>query len=147
MTHTTHADTPAVRRNAALRRFIRHYLEMVLAMVAGMVVLGPLESVALGALGASHALDRPELNVLVMATNMTVAMSAWMRFRGHTWAPVAEMAAAMYLPFVVLFVPLWLGTITEATLMFAGHLLMLPAMALAMLLRREEYTRAHHRHS
>jgi hypothetical protein len=49
-----------------------------------------------------------------MATNMTIAMSAWMRYRGHRWAATAEMAAAMYLPFIVLLFPLWLdytGTI------------------------------------
>lgn len=142
----THVAAPAAERSVALRRFTRHYLEMVVAMVVGMVVLGPMESAALGALGWSAALDRPDLNALVMATNMTLAMSAWMRWRGHTWTPIAEMAAAMYLPFVVLFVPLWLGAISAGTLMVAGHLLMLPAMAVAMLLRRDEYTHAHHGH-
>jgi hypothetical protein len=82
-----------------------------------------------------------------MATNMTIAMSAWMRYRQHGWAPIAEMGAAMYLPFLALFVPLWTGAISADTLMLAGHLLMLPAMALAMLLRLDEYTsHAHHGH-
>jgi flagellar biosynthetic protein FliP len=49
------------------------------------------------------------------------------------------MSAAMYLPFVVLLVPFWAGLITGGTLLTAGHLLMLPAMALAMLFRRSEY--------
>jgi hypothetical protein len=50
----------------------------------------------------------------------------------------------MYLPFVVLFVPLWAGVITEATLFVAGHLLMLPAMLGVMLLHPSEYSG--HRH-
>lgn len=76
---------------------------------------------------------------MIMATNMTVAMSAWMRFRGHGWRPIVEMNAAMYLPFPVLFVPLELELIDAGALMLWGHLLMLPAMAVAMLLRPYEY--------
>jgi hypothetical protein len=49
------------------------------------------------------------------------------------------MGAAMYLPFLLLFVPLALGVIGEGALMLWGHLLMLPAMAAVMLLRPDEY--------
>jgi hypothetical protein len=122
--------------------FVRHYLEMVIAMLVGMVVLGPLWSLIGDALDWS-ALHRPEPAALVMATNMTIAMCAWMRFRGHRWPATLEMAAAMYLPFLVLFPPLWLGALSEHGLMIGGHLLMLPAMAGAMLRRHAEYT-GHH---
>lgn len=37
------------------RRFARHYVEMVIAMALGMVVLGLPAEVALGALGSSWA--------------------------------------------------------------------------------------------
>ena len=144
MTSTAQAEAPVVDHSMGLRRFGRHYLEMVAAMVIGMVVLGMLESVALDAVGWSGLLDRADVDALVMATNMTVAMASWMRFRGHARAPLVEMVAAMYLPFVLLVVPLWLGAISEDTLLIAGHVLMLPAMAAAMLLRRDEYT--HHGH-
>ncbi|MCG2621912.1 hypothetical protein LVY72_08270 [Arthrobacter sp. I2-34] len=137
------ADHRAGRRTAVWA-FTRHYLEMVVAMIIGMAALAPVWSWATDALGVSAVFDRPDVAALVMATNMTLAMSAWMLYRGHRWAPIAEMAAAMYLPFVMLFPPLWLGAISGHTLMAAGHLLMLPAMALAMLLRRSEYTHAHH---
>ena len=125
------------------RQFVRHYLEMVVAMVAGMVALGPLWTLALDTAGVPGLLDRPELNALVMATNMTVAMSAWMRYRGHGWRAAAEMAAAMYVPFLVLFPPLWLSVITPGTMVVAGHVLMLPAMAGVMLLRPHEYVHSH----
>jgi hypothetical protein len=114
---------------------------MVLAMIAGMVVLGPAWSFALAAAGAPTLLDLPELNALVMATNMTVAMSAWMRYRGHRWAATAEMAAAMYIPFIALFAPLWLGVLSPAGLGVLGHLLMLAGMAAVMLLRPSDYGR------
>ena len=142
MTTTLHTPTRTWTRSAVWH-FARHYLEMVVAMVLGMVVLGPFESALLTPMGwpSLHAI--PELDAMVMATNMTVAMVAWMRYRGHGWAATNEMALAMYLPFLVLFPPLWLGLITPATMLTCGHLLMLPAMAGAMLLRRNEYT-GHH---
>jgi hypothetical protein len=49
------------------------------------------------------------------------------------------MSASMYLPFVVLLVPFWAGAISEHALMTWGHVLMLPAMAVPMLLRPSEY--------
>ena len=139
MTVTSPSHTPS-----RTRAFLRHYLEMVVAMVLGMVALEPLWGLVLPALGWGVLLERPDLHVLLMATDMTVAMTAWMRYRGHRWRPVVEMAAAMYLPFAVLLGPLWAGWISSRALFLAGHVLMLAGMALAMLLRPDEYTR--HRH-
>ena len=130
-------------RSQALRRFVRHYLEMVVAMAAGMIVLGPVESLLLDPVGWAELRARPELDALVMATNMTVAMVAWMRLRGHGWAATAQMAVAMYASFVVLFPPLWLGVLSASGLLALGHVLMLVAMAAVMLRRRDEYT-GHH---
>jgi len=56
------------------------------------------------------------------------------------WAAVAEMAVAMYAPFMVLFPPLWLGVLSANGPMVLGHVLMLLAIAAVMLRRRHEYT-------
>jgi hypothetical protein len=135
-----HAEpvTRATHRLSA-RKFTVHFAEMVVAMALGMVVLHPLWMLALDAVGAAELMHDPYSGSLIMATNMTVAMSAWMKVRGHRWRPIAEMGAAMYVPFLVLFVPLALDLIDEGALMLWGHLLMLPAMAVAMLLRPHEY--------
>jgi hypothetical protein len=132
--------TPTTLRRPALRRFVGHYLEIVVAAVAGMVVLGPAESMLLNSIGWAEVVANFEAATLVMATNMTVAAAAWMRFRGHGWAAIAEMAVAMYAPFLVLFPPLWLGVLSATGLMVLGHLLMLFAIAAAMVRRRDEYT-------
>jgi len=116
-----------------------HYLEMVVAMAVGMVVLHPVWTFGLDAAGWSGLLDHPEAMTMVMATDMTVAMTAWMRFRGHTWRPCVEMGAAMYLPFLVLFVPMWLGLISADAVYLWGHVLMLVAMAGVMAIRPDEY--------
>jgi hypothetical protein len=130
-------------RAGSVRRFVRHYLEMVVAMLIGMVALGPVWSFAFDRLGWSATLDRVEVGTLVMATDMALAMAAWMRFRKHRWAPIAEMSAAMYVPFVALLIPFWMGAIGEHAIHMAGHALMLPAMLAVMLLRRDEYSRPH----
>ena len=124
------------------KKFWLHFAEMVVAMAVGMVVLHPVWMFILDTLGAVGAMDNPYTGALIMATNMTVAMAAWMKFRGHRWRPIIEMGAAMYVPFLVLFVPLGLELIDKNALMLWGHGLMLPAMAVAMLLHPREY--AHH---
>jgi hypothetical protein len=121
------------------RKFALHFAEMVVAMAVGMVALHPVWMFVLDAVGGAWLMQNPYTGALIMATDMTVAMSAWMKIRGHRWRPIVEMGAAMYVPFLVLFVPLALGAIDEGALMLWGHLLMLPAMAVAMLLRPREY--------
>jgi hypothetical protein len=134
MTTETLAPVPRHSRGRMVWHVVRHYLEMVVAMIVGMVALGPVWSLVWPGL--------PQLttaHTLVMATDMAIGMGAWMRFRGHSWSAIGVMSAAMYVPFLVLLVPFWAGAISAGTLMTAGHLLMLPAMALAMLWRRHEY--------
>ncbi|WP_234361564.1 hypothetical protein [Plantactinospora sp. BB1] len=144
--HSRHSGTP---RHRPVRHFLRHFAEMVIAMVVGMLLFGPVWEVLATAVDAATGLDltrvlgRPDLGALVMATNMTLAMTIWMRHRGHGWAPVAEMGAAMYLPFLLFLPPYWLGAVSGEFLMAAGHVLMLPAMLLVMLRRVDEYSAAH----
>jgi hypothetical protein len=114
-----------------LGRFVWHYVEMVIAMLAGMLVLAPLWPDAW--------LARPEVDALVMATNMTIGMTVAMVLRRHSWARIGEMAAAMYLPFLVLLVPFWLGALSAMGLMMAGHVIMFPLMLAAMAWRRDHY--------
>jgi len=114
--------------------FLRHYLEMVAAMFVGMLVLGPVWTALFPGLSAS-----PAAAAMVMATDMALGMAAWMGARGHGRKAVVEMCVAMYAPFVVLLVPYALGVIDGGALMIGGHVLMFPAMALAMLRHRHEY--------
>jgi hypothetical protein len=145
----THNPSPAptgipappapAQHQLSTKKFALHFAEMVVAMAVGMVVLHPVWIFVLDAVGGAGLMHNPYSGALIMATNMTVAMSAWMKFRGHRWRPIVEMGAAMYVPFLVLFAPLALGVIDKGALMLWGHLLMLPAMAAAMLLRPREY--------
>ena len=115
-------------------RFVVHYVEMLLAMFAGMLVLWmPLAALARP--------DATELELTGMAFTMTVPMVAWMRYRGHGWAPAWEMTAAMFLPTFAAIALLWAGLVEDGHApMMIQHVAMFPAMLVAMLLRRSEYT-------
>jgi flagellar biosynthetic protein FliP len=124
----TTTETTTTRKFA---RFAGHYLEMVAAMLAGMFALAPLWPDAWTA--------RPDVGALVMATNMTIGMVAAMLLRRHSWPRIIEMAATMYLPFLLLLVPFWLGVVSGMTVMIAGHVIMFPLMLAAMVWRRNDY--------
>ena len=148
---TTQSADPARRSNRArrtpVRTFTRHYVEMVVAMVLGMVVLGTALAAPLELAGvevSSWDRDAPALLLLGMAFVMTVPMVAWMRHRGHGWAPAADMTAAMFLPSFAAVGLLWAGLETDThALLMIQHVAMGPAMLVAMLLRRHEYI-GHH---
>jgi hypothetical protein len=119
--------------------FLRHYLEMVVAMFVGMAVLGA-ASAGLEALAGFEFPASPEFAVFKMAMDMSVGMVVWMRYRGHGWPSTLEMVAAMFAPAAV-FAPLsWLGVISGDVLMIVTHVLMLPLMLVVMLRRRAEYS-------
>jgi hypothetical protein len=126
---------------------LRHFVEMVLAMLAGMAVGGVVVQVVCDALGHSEFfLHHVGLRAPLMAMNMTVGMAVWMRYRRHGWAPIGEMSAAMFVPLAVLIGPFWAGLLSGAGLLVWMHVLMLPAMVIAMLHRRDEYAGEHHQH-
>lgn len=117
---TAPSAVPAQRR-------VWHFLEMLLAMAVGMVVLPPVEELFWTVPeGAAH------LHMLVMAGNMSVGMIVWMLVRRHPWLRIVAMVAAMWAPFLALAVPYHLGALDGDTLIAAGHVLMLPCMFLAL---------------
>jgi hypothetical protein len=130
------------------RHFTRHYLEMLVAMFVGMLALGMPAVAGFGALGMSSAelrSDAPALLLLGMGVAMTIPMVAWMRYRGHGWAASNEMAASMLIPTAGVIAVLGAGLVTEIGTLFAiEHVVMLPSMLVAMLLRRQEYSHAGH---
>jgi flagellar biosynthetic protein FliP len=119
--------------------FGRHYLEMVLAMAAGMMVY----AMAFGR-GMAFTSYGDEA---VMAAFMTAPMVAWMRYRGHGWRQCAEMATAMLVPTAVVVVALvGRNDVSGRAIGMASHAAMLLGMLALMVARRAEYARAGHCH-
>ena len=122
------------------KHFVRHYLEMVAAMFAGMAVLGFPADRAMDAMSATS----DELMFLGMATTMTAGMVAWMLHRGHGWRANVEMSASMFVPTFAVIGLLWADVMTDiGALMVVEHVAMLLAMAGVMLLRPVEYVHHH----
>jgi ABC-type Co2+ transport system permease subunit len=127
--------------NVANRRFALHYLEMLAVMVVGMMVLGMPVGMVVHITGTGPML-------IAMGATMTAPMIAWMRFRGHAWRPCLEMGASMVLPTLATLALLGAGIVeSRGPLMGILHAVMLPAMFVAMWLRREEYSCDHHPHA
>lgn len=130
--------------NTRLVHFVRHYLEMVVAMFVGMFALGMPLAALLGAAGidvSAWQTDARELLLIGMAFTMSVPMAAWMRYRGHGWAPVWEMTASMFVPSFAAIGLLWGGMVEDSeALLLVQHVGMLPSMLAVMLFRLDEYT-------
>jgi hypothetical protein len=145
MTTLTIAHQPSHRTEQ--RNLVRHFFEMVAAMLVGMAALGAVVQAICAALGHSEFfLDHVTLRAPLMAANMTIGMAFWMHHRHHSWHAITEMGAAMFVPLIVLIGPYWAGVLSGDALLGAMHVLMLPAMVIAMLRRRDEYAQDHRHH-
>ena len=127
-------------------RFTRHLLEMVLAMIAGMALLG----VALGVLGEPPGYANLLVRYGLMGAFMAAPMVAWMRYRSHSWSDGLEMSVAMLLPMLALVVPVELGVgryvpgLSEASLSTFSHVAMTSGMVVLMVYRWERYAHGAH---
>ena len=134
------AVVPEGRRRRRISPFWRHFLEMLAAMVAGMIATVAifLSIVGLKSWGQVTA-QYPTQALLAMATGMTVPMVAWMLFRGMGWRNSYGMAAAMVLPVVPFLCLVWLG-VTKSAQCGAYCALTVVAMLGLMFYRRSEYS-------
>lgn len=123
-------------------RFLRHFGEMVLAMLLGMGVFALVNGLILIPLGFVYLSSRlfPYSYAAAMAVAMTVSMVAWMRIRKHAWRLSAEMGAAMIVPTVLLIAVCWIVHLPSTVLLTGTHLIMVPAMLAVMLYRWRDYT-------
>jgi hypothetical protein len=134
----------ARRRLVSGWRFARHLLEMVVAMMAGMVVLG----VALATLGEPPGYANLFVRYGLMGVSMSVPMVAWMRYRGHSWSDGGEMTAAMLVPMLAPVAPVEMGVavpgLSEGSLMVVSHVAMIGGMVALMAYRFERYAHGAH---
>jgi hypothetical protein len=130
--------------SSSTKHFIRHYVEMVVAMFAGMALLGAPFGWLLGAMGSSWSEltdTAPALMFLAMATTMTMPMVGWMAYRGHSYRAGAEMSASMFVPTFAVIGLLGADLVTDiGVLLVIEHVAMLAGMLAVMLLRPAEYS-------
>jgi len=117
------------------RAFARHFGEMILAMFAGMMVLGGLATLGFALAGSSLTAQSGAFRVMLMGVSMTVPMVLWMIHRGHDWARNTEMAASMMVPSLFAAILAAAGTLGAEAALGVQHAVMIPAMLGVMLWR------------
>jgi flagellar biosynthetic protein FliP len=145
---SAHAHHEQRSRAGRVGRFLRHLLEMVLAMMVGMALFGGARAL-LDPTGFADVLRQHlDARYLAMTGFMAVPMVLLMRYRGHGWARTAEMVGAMAAP-VAAACLLWrfgLGAavpaLSDQALGTSSHLAMYAGMLLAMLYRFGDYAHA-----
>ena len=134
-------------RGPRTRHFLRHFGEMFLAMILGMMVLGmAFRAIHIALFGTGFAdawRTHTALAVSAMTFNMTLPMMLWMRHRGHAWERCGEMGGAMVVAALIALMPFWLDRIPGGATLGLNMLLMLPAMLLVMFYRVDEYSEPH----
>ena len=132
------APPVALPRSRQAWNFVRHYVEMCVAMCIGVA----LANVTIAAVGTVTGLDvREQVPVLTtagLAVFITLPMVAWMRCRGMAWRPILELCAA---GIAVVIFAVALGLVS-ATLVSVGTLCGLECigMFVAMMLRYDLYS-------
>jgi hypothetical protein len=128
-------------RSALTRDFARHYVEMVVVMLAGMGLLALPARWATDAVWPDVSGDDTTLMLARMAAAMTLPMIPWMRWRGHGWQPCLEMVAAMIVPAIGVIALHEVGLVeTVWLLMTVEHVAMFAAMFIVMIARPDEYS-------
>ncbi len=120
--------------------FWQHFLQMIAAMVVGMIATGASFLSIVGAKTWDEVTTQyPTQALLAMAAGMTVAMVAWMMHRGMGWKNSYEMAAAMILSVIPFLCLVWFN-VTDSAQCGGYCLVSIAAMFGLMLYRRNEYS-------
>jgi hypothetical protein len=109
------ALAPEVGHQRHLSPFWRHFLEMLGAMVVGMIATG---AIFLSIVGLKTwdqvTIQYPTQALVAMAGGMSIPMVAWMLYRGMGRRNAYEMATAMVLPVLPFLCLVWFGVTKSA---------------------------------
>jgi cytochrome bd-type quinol oxidase subunit 2 len=134
------AETMPGKQRRRLSPFSRHFLEMLGAMAAGMLVTGAIFLFVVGAKTWDEVTSQyPTQALLAMAAGMTIPMVAWMLHRGMGRRNTYEMAAAMILPVIPFLCLVWFN-VTQSAECAAYCGVTIVAMLALMRYRRAEYS-------
>ena len=137
-------ETPG--RVAARRagwRLVRHYIEMLLSMWVGMVLLsGPLTRATAAWSGSTSAVAWIEWVTMPLA--MSIGMAVLMACRGHRVRHIGLMTAAMFAPSLVGGTLVETGAVARNPASLLSHVAMLVVMLLLMCANPAAYNGPHH---
>ena len=118
MTHTHVAPVltpPQKIKKPRVSPFWRHFLEMLAAMMVGMIATGAIFVSAVGLKTWDQVtIQYPTQALLAMAAGMTIPMVAWMVYRRMRWQLSLEMAAMMLVPVLPFLCLVWFDVTSSA---------------------------------
>lgn len=121
-------------------RFALRYVEFILVLIIGMMLLGLLVEVLRGAAGLAYPIGiRAAMASVEMGVIMTVIIIVWLRIRRYGWPTALELGATMLVPALVAAALTQAGVIGYGLAMLLEHIAMFVLMLLAMLRRRAEF--------
>lgn len=148
VTNTKNVNVPLNGRMwsvaASTGRFLWHFVQMILAMMVGMMIYHMLIGKTLAAY--------PVLSYAGMELAMIPPMIVLMRYHRHTWQRTLEMTAAMLVGPAVFIACVQFGWhnyvpgLSSKTMFTLGDITMYLGMLAIMLYRRAEYTMGHTSH-
>jgi hypothetical protein len=128
-------------RKRHLPPFWRHFLQMLAAMVAGMIATGAVFLTVVGLKTWDEVtIQYPTQALMAMAAGMTIPMVAWMLSRGMGRKNSYEMALAMVVPVIPFLCLVWLD-VTPGAECAAYCASTVVAMLGLMYYRRNEYSK------
>ena len=138
--HDGHQGADEGTRPTRFVRFARHYLLMIVAMYAGMLILDPLyDAVATHAGYADPWAELPVLSAWVMAGNMTAPMVLLMLRHRRSLRAIRDMVISMFAPTLAATALHVLDALPADQVMTVAHVAMFPAMFVVMLRRYHHY--------
>ena len=120
--------------------FLGNYAGMGIAMILGMLALGPVIGFLMDRGFPYLNYTYPDIHLLAMALFMTIPMVVGMLFRGYGLERMAEMAGVMFGPALLVIAASAVGLLSQMTMLDLGHALMWVAMLVLMLWRWSEYS-------
>jgi hypothetical protein len=138
MSHV-HIDRRTQGIGPHLSPFWRHFWQMFAVMVAGMVAAAAIFLTIVDMNWNDATVQHPVASLLVIATGMSVPMTAWMLYRKMGRRNSLEMAAAMVVPVIPFLCLVWFN-VTKTAQCGPYCLISLAAMVGLMTYRRTEYS-------
>lgn len=127
------------RRGTRPSPFWRHFLQMLAVMMVGMVASAAIFLTIVGMAWEEATREYPTASLLVIATGMSVPMTAWMLHRRMGHKNALEMAVVMVLPVIPFLLLVWFD-VTKSAQCGAYCLVSIAGMLGLMRYRRDEYS-------
>lgn len=133
--HTLQSD-----RAAAIKSFIWHLFQMIIAMEIGMILYHEVIVNQLAPISYKFVtIAYPLIDYWMMMIAMILPMIGLMRYHKFDWRYCIGMTTAMLAPVALLTALLWVGLISMMMLRIIGSITMYLGMALYMLVRRSQF--------